>query len=524
MSNDRDDFWDITKLLPKKTHIGHKFSTTVKTVDYTVGSDAVADAKNSANTRLTETSMREEGEKTVYEYKNAFIRSVTVTRFVDKYDFYGNFRKAALVYYDFKTAKCDFVPFYSYMPQYSQFNSEQKNFYFYWRDCVRRGKYIKTDYSYFYLYIYEILNLPDKIAPAAALETLVELWSAYRKELPNIDSNMSLWVQDYCIVYDLPCPADKIRPFIFDVIKAADFKEFYLSDVQAMGLGGVDAMLAYISDYDWKKGRYAEKNGFEIYSKHMLSAMSLLIDRLMTNGALMGKGEKTAHITKNAFKNSLCTHSVKCKLDIEYVPITATDNVRDCVTAAVRYTENKLRAAMGIKSCISVKNLPADYASVIDGYFTDVFNKLNAEYRNSCVPEYEKMYDAEKQELSFDNANEIERLSWTTTARLVEEYEDAEPCSEANEETVGVSANGKKPDSDFDVLETEFIKAVLNGDSDTLKSVSDKLKMLPDALADKINEAFYDRMGDVIFEGEYPDISVIEDYKEEVEIWLKSKK
>ena len=177
MSDLKDDFWDIEKLLPKKKNTLSPFSTQGKTVEFTVsGEEPVSSDKN----KITLVDSQDEKVSETYTLENSFIKSVTVTKFPDKYDFYGNFRKAALLYYDFKTRECDFVAYYSYMPQYSQLNSQQKNFYFYWRDSVRRKKYIKTDYSYFYLYIYEILNLPDKIpkslAKVAGLQLIKVSW------------------------------------------------------------------------------------------------------------------------------------------------------------------------------------------------------------------------------------------------------------------------------------------------------------------------------------------------------------
>ena len=283
-------------------------------------------------------------------------------QYKDKYDFYGNFRKSALLYYDVKTNKCDFTPFFSYMPQYSQLNSQQKNYYFYWRELVRREKYIKTDYSYFYLFVYEILNLPDIIPANVGLKILIKIWKAYRNELPKIDQNMSLWIQDYCLVHKLKCPVEEISDFIFDVISAAEFKEFYLCDIGRVGNDGISAMIAYLSDYDWRRGKYAEGENREIYTTHVMGAMKKLILELCKSGEIYTSGEcERAVVSRSAFRGSLCTHSVKCKLEIEYFPLNKADDLRKFVTSALKYTENKIRSLMGVKSRLSVKELPDRY-------------------------------------------------------------------------------------------------------------------------------------------------------------------
>ena len=519
--DDKDDFWDISKLLPKKYTTPSRFSTKEKTVDFELPSKEAEIQPKSNENKLTVTESRAEGDVTVYRYENGLIRSVSITRFVDKYDFYGNFRKAALVYYDYKTPKSDFAPFYSYMPQYSQLTVPQKNFYFYWRDSVRRGKYIKTDYSYLYLYAYEILNLPDKIGREQGLDMLTELWSRYRNDLPNIDAYFSLWVQDYCLLYNLPCPTEKIASFIFDAIGAAEFKEFYLSDAGRMGTDGLKAMLAYLSDYDWQKGKYAGGDNKDVYSKHLLGAMSMLVKKLWNSGELTSLSNETARISRSAFRHSLCTHSVKCRIDIEYMPLSKAETLRNAVTATIKYTENKLRALLGVKSRLAIKYLPDSYKAEIDGYFDRIFEKVNRERIKASMPEYERLYDAVEEKLSFEGADEIERASWSNTARLVVSEDEEEII--APEPAVPIEIPTENDGADtygLSVAHIEFIKAVLSADADAACQKANEIGDIIESVCEQINEAFADGFGDVIIEGEYPELRIIEDYEEDIKEWL----
>ena len=255
--DDMDSFWDIKKLVPaKKSTAIPSFSTKEKTVSHTVSGDFDVDSerrKLTLSEKLVEGALPDK----IYLREGGLIRSVTVKHVPDKFDFHANFKKAAELYFDFVGAEAPFAPFYSFMPQYTQLSQPQKNFYFYWRTMLRRGKYIKTDYSYFYLYVYEILNLPELIEPQKGIKLLVDAWKNYRKDLPNIDSNMALWVQDYCLVYNLPAPIEEIGDFIFDIMSVTRFKEFYFSSFERLGNEGVGALIAYLSDYDWRKGKYA---------------------------------------------------------------------------------------------------------------------------------------------------------------------------------------------------------------------------------------------------------------------------
>ena len=143
-NKDRDDFWDIQKLVPRKRPEARPFVTERKSVLHTVEGESQRD---DSSRRLTwsDIPVREaSAEVKSYEpEQRGLIKRVTVIPSVDRFDFYGGFRKSALLYHGYSTPVCDFVPFYSYMPQYSQLTPTQKSYYFFWRDEVRHGRYPK---------------------------------------------------------------------------------------------------------------------------------------------------------------------------------------------------------------------------------------------------------------------------------------------------------------------------------------------------------------------------------------------
>ena len=524
----KDDFWDLYKLLPKKKRsILTPFSTKEKTFIYEIKSsdgilhNSLAESDKSLTLGENAQALGEEE----YVFSDGIVRNVKIKKMLDKYDFYSNFRKSALLYYDVPGNKCDFVPFFSYMPQYSQLDIPAKQYYFYWRDMIRRGKYIKTDYSYIYLYVYEILNLPDKIPAEQGIHLLTSLWRAYRQELPNIDSSMSLWLQDYCFVHKLKCPINEIREFIYDVISVAEFKEFYLSDITEGGDNAVSALLAYLSDYDWRRGKYAGGEHREIYEKHMISAMRRLISEIWRSGEVFQKGNfESETLTRSAFRGSLCTHSVKCKLEIEYIPLSRAEALRRGVSSAVKYAENKLRALIGVKSRLSVKDLPDEYKEIIDGYFTAVFDKARHEREIASMPEYEKMYDANSTGLSFDGAGEIEKSSWATTVRLVADSDDEIEIISANSQNIKENAEQKniveKNKYGLYAGYVELISALCFNNAEKLDTALLSIGTTLEEAVNVINEAFSDNFGDIIITEDMGEYSIIEDYREDIEQWL----
>ena len=541
---EQDDFWDLDKLVPKKKSASLSPFITKPTVkDYTADvPESMANDPIEQDTRADDRKLNFEGisriEETsdrVYYPENSLIKSITVRKYKEKYDFYDSFRKAAILYHDCPGEKCEFAQFYSYMPQYSQLNKAQKSYYFYWRSEMRQGRFIKTDYSYLYLYVYEIINLPDIIDSKSGIKILCRLWREYRKALPRIDMYFSIWVRDYCLVHELPCPISELSDIIFDVIRISDFKEYYFTNIGTTSRDGVWSLIAYLSDYDWHRGflsvtgapsedaEYLRKA--EMYKTLLEGSMRVILPSVWE--ACMREKEKgnLMKISKPAFPNTLCTHSVKCKLEIEYYPLADASELRAGITAAVRYTENKLRALFGAKSRLAVKYIPDEYKELIDCYFEELIRKNETRLKKKDAPEYEKLYDAPREKLSFEGADEIERLSWETTMRLCDT--DDLPDSENIQEEVKATEHiepipepkvAKEERNDYGLTESEirYIAALCESSDNGTRGMDEE------AMVERINEAFSDGFGDVIIEDTGDGFAIIEDYKEEITEWLKN--
>ena len=132
-------------------------------------------------------------------------------------------------------------------------------------------------------------------------------------------------------------------------------------------------------------------------------------------------------------------------------------------------------------------------------------------------PEYERLYEAENVGISNSDADEIERASWTTTARLVEDFE------EYVEEEAALTVESAQPLADtygLDSARVAFVRAALGEDYAEMKKIADGIGEIVDAVADEINEAFSDGFGDVILDPTDEGYTVIEDYREDIEEWL----
>ena len=156
-----------------------------------------------------------------------------------------------------------------------------------------------------------------------------------------------------------------------------------------------------------------------------------------------------------------------------------------------------------------------------DRFFDGLIEGAKRKMAKREEPEYYSLYDAPSTGISISGADEIERSSWTTTARLVpaDEISFVMPEPPALTESYGID----EPD-----FAQENVGAVDNyglslGDIRALDLLIHGTASITDpTLAERINEAFSDCFGDVILEERSGSYVIIEDYYEEVAEWLST--
>lgn len=110
------------------------------------------------------------------------------------------FYKQAVFMADFEDDYPGFAPFQMYYPNYQMMNDEQLRTYFTWRSKVRMGNTDKTDLSYVFLYIYELINNIGVSDGNDGIIRLLSLWKAYRQYTPKLDKYMAAWIRDYFVL------------------------------------------------------------------------------------------------------------------------------------------------------------------------------------------------------------------------------------------------------------------------------------------------------------------------------------
>lgn len=542
--DEADSFWDVDGLMPRTRRRGTPAPRS-HTEAVEIGDASDAAATNAGTVRIPPrgtipaapgkvfAEMRDgiAGEKPELEYEpeGTLIHRVCIMRWHTGYSYYEQFLHSAAQLEHQSAAECPRVPFFSYMPQYSQLDRSQLAFYLWWREEVRRGNAPQADYSYVLLYIYELINLYSGTPGAgAALDRLCFIWAAYREEYPRLDVQLSEWVCDLCLINRLDIHERLGGIPAAAYLGTATLREFYI-DTHG---GAEEALLTYCSNYDWHKSRYASGEAAPFYAKHMTAAAAAALracrDITDRDGKFM-PGMRDTRAVRDAYVGALCSPRAKKRIYVDYCSFSRSHETRFMVTDILKYTENRLRAVLGIKSRLSFGPLPTEARAAVDSYFASEFlpsARRAAARKPEPTPEYEKLYDPlpENNTLSFENASRIESESWQTTDRLIEAFADdteAEPVPEPPAEIHDTICDEPQRDTGEGLGAAlgeylPFVLAALDGDMASERAFAAARGALTDAVADTVNDIAAGEFGDIILEESGGAWRVMKDYADEL--------
>lgn len=542
-ANSLDDFWDIESLLPQKktvrpTSAPSRANTEATEIEFEPpkkqeSASVPTEGKIPSSGSLTQPSasikkpMPPEPQLR-YQPRHPLISEVRIYPWRSNFGFYERFCAMANALYDRHGAPCDSVPFFSYMPQYDQMNRAQLDWYLHWRDCIRGGEYPETDYSYIFLYLFEIINLTDRIAPADGQRMMCEIWKRYRQNYPLLNRYLADWICDYSLIHRLAPPAQVLADVLPIIADNSSFKEFYACPTGDDTTQDAQIYLTFCTNYNYRKSKLylagsEQKNEM---NEHIPAAISVAVKALEEqNTSFAATKMQKATLSRDSFIGALCSGRMKRRIEVDYCSFNRSHELRFLITDIIKYTENKLRGLFGMKSKLSVYALPDQVKAILDEYFAQVFPSKRKPIMEER-PAYEALYDLPTTELSLSHAEEIEQSSWDVTRQLVEAFEEpqSEPTAVA-EEPPQEAEIVAQDDTDLAVALKPYaalLCAIDRQDMTQVKEIARQLGKLPDALVEEINTRAADVFGDILIEeNEHGGYAMIEDYREEIASLLK---
>jgi len=394
--------------------------------------------------------------------------------------------------------------FKRYFPTYQTMDDRQLRGYFSWRTKVRRGIIERTQLSFAFVYIYELINQIGVSSPEEGFNTLKNFWTVYREIDSRISRYVKLWLKDYVVYNNL----DKS---LLEGISDAEFDVNLLTllDYKAHSADDVFSALNSMSKYNLENSRLFTQCSEDV--KNVVYEVYSMLSDHYNNGKIslyerfFGKIYTSSYIM---FKSAVFFHQAN-RNDIEYeindiFKFGCKGGNWTCTRFFPYRGKNRyvgelfknidfyMRQKTNFKPKLQVKKTNELFQDIIIG----AINRCQEYKKRAALPRIE--IDVSKLQNIRDAALEIQNKL------TVEENEEADANEIVSEEAK------QETDIGLSDVEQEFLKCLLfNKSYDGL--IKSKGLMLS-ALIDSINEHFFDMFADTVIVDEEDKPVLVKDY------------
>ena len=429
----------------------------------------------------------------------------------------GNFYRQALFMQDYE----DDVPWKGnytyYFPTYHSLTVSQLRGYFSWRTRIRRGEYCPIPTSIAYLYIYELLNGIGADSPEDRINKIKEFEAGFLDSGigdPRMRKNLHRWIFELAVVHNLPLESAKLYldPELIrrdEAISILLHPEMHTDEevFSALCILGGDKLSKSPAALYPEKGKQLFREAWLAVSSHDFGdgtdfhTMCFGVRKMRPwypfanavyywqeepedreyavdecriyccrNGSWLSESYEKLHFDKTLFQSFL----------------RETDRMLRLYLKTGRYLKEKEADAC--------KPLPAGKA-----------------------PEELKPLPAWKapEELKPPPAGKApEELKPLPAGKAPEEL-NPPPAKEVPKEAALISADTRtKPELPLDPVQIRILLRLLRGSSPA--DIIREHHLMPSLIADAVNEAMYDEFGDTVISCDDDELSIIDDYREDL--------
>ncbi|ASA21712.1 TerB N-terminal domain-containing protein [Paenibacillus donghaensis] len=326
-----------------------------------------------------------------------------------------------------KEEACLLVPFKSYWPTYGHMTGAQSRWYFYWRHEVRQGKAPKTDLSYIFLHVYELINGVGWKEPQEGYRQLCHLWESYREQYKRLDQYLSGWIADFTLVHKLEVPLTLIVARSRGL--AGDLAELELIRCLSSAPEQLSfEVLSAMSDYDISKSKFylgEGKAACELYIPRVVALIDAYVTRKHGNH-LLGLFPPGEPVTRERYLFRSAVYDISLygySVLVPVVRISKSPPLRSLITRLFRLTENKLRGLLGFRGRLKDVKVDADMEELVTRFLEREFRREKQQDKGPAV-----VIDREKLERLEQDSEIVRSL---LTIEETEPMEEAESVVEA---------------------------------------------------------------------------------------------
>lgn len=401
----------------------------------------------------------------------------------------------------------------SYFPCYYDMPPEILRGYFSWRKKVREGEYLPIATSLSCLYVYELLNgigCKDVQERFDKLEEFVERFVRPIAHDQRMEDRVEEWIFELAL--DMHFPIERVKAYFPDGMLKLDQNLMTLKKVKEHTPSEIFESIMAFSDRSFYKSPVYKKEPEKTKEIAGMIIKNAFIDYRIKKKTLFSfifKGQRTTSFYP--VSNALYERNKEKDIltyDIDPIRIYHLD----------KYNNWNIKAFQ-IEKCDSkfIKGLIREIDRFLRAYF-EVGRKLKVDDAFDFMEPYEEMaikdYEEKHKQMDFNLAS-LQKIRYeaalTRESLLTEEEKEVE-----------VKPVVEKEIDDQDQMTEVIIKKLLKNEDVT--SFLQEHHLFIEVVADEMNEAYYDEIGDNIVEIEDNHLVLIEDYREDVEGLLYGRK
>ena len=404
--------------------------------------------------------------------------------------------------------------FFKYFPTYHDLSTDQLRGYFTWRGRVRKGLFQPIPVSAAYIYLYELINNIGTAGPEDSLRHMAAF------ELGFLDSgygdarmrkNLRRWMLEFSLIQDLhpeTCldPKYVSRNHALAVLRdPAGRTDGEVFDALCFFGGNKISRSPVLTKFP-EKGRYLFSQAWRAALSGTAPGEEDLFSRCF--------GKK--HVREfQPFANAVyCRHKhadCVCNPD-ECTVYRCTGNVWQEESYEKVYFDPGLLRGFLHQTDLKLRQ------------YLRTGRYLKPQPENSWAdPLIDRMIEADRQaaieaarpKISIDlsGLEQIRRDALTTRDHLLTEEELAE-LKQVETPAPSIPEPDVPAGSPLDPLQLQVIRSLLRGED--VRSLLKTSRVMPSLIADTVNEAMYDEIGDTVLSCEDDELSIIEDYREDI--------
>ena len=416
-----------------------------------------------------------------------------------------------------------------YFPTYHDLDTDQLRGYFAWRTAVRKGEFRHISASYAYIYLYELLNGIGADAPEDSLRKMLSFERGYLDSGigdEDMRSNLHRWIFDFAVIHGIR--AEVIRSYADPELLRKDEALCTLKDPESHSDEEVFAAVVYFAGE--KLGQSPAVTGNEARGKRLFAAVwryaagNFRADDRDLFTLCFGKGKTYPwHPLANAvyFEKKRYTDADyeldPCRRYLYRKFVWYEERYENLFFDKKRFqglfheADRQLRKFLKAGHPLREK---ADEAWAVPLIAAVIEAEKEAE-REAARPKIR--IDLSGLERIRQDAIQTRDSLLTEEELMTEAEEEAFAVPSAPAPEVTETARPADPITEpflSDPLQVRLLRMLLNGENPD--AFLREHHLLPSVITDAVNEAFFDEIGDTILECDGSQITIVEDYRDDI--------